>query len=112
MACSSLNVGMKMFLSLLVFLGPCLTNACDNSTVDTMIEKELYRMAKRYSSQKVGMGVSIQNGQMVTTSIAILEGQGGSDGSKVDRMGTITVDLNKCAVHNTLIGTFDVLNVP
>ncbi|MGZ5280293.1 MAG: hypothetical protein ACXWC9_10140 [Pseudobdellovibrionaceae bacterium] len=88
------------------------TWACDYSTADSMIEKELYVMAKRYDSKKVGLGVSIRNGQAITTSIAIFQGRGGSDGVPVDRIGSITVDLDRCIVYNTLVGTFDVLETP
>ena len=68
-------------------------------------------MAKRYNSQSVGMGVSITNGKQVTTSVAIFQGKGGTDGIKVDRIGSITVDLEKCEIHSTLIGLFEILEV-
>ncbi|MBC7464817.1 MAG: hypothetical protein H7256_02395 [Bdellovibrio sp.] len=84
---------------------------CDNETVDSLTEKALYFMAKRYKSEKVGMGIAIQNGTKITTSVAIFQGKGGNDGVKVDRIGSITIDLEKCDIHNTLIGTFDVLDV-
>lgn len=85
--------------------------SCDNETVDSLTEKALYVMAKRYKSEKVGVGVAIQNGTKITTSVAIFQGKGGNDGVKVDRIGSITVDLEKCDIHNTLIGIFDILDV-
>ena len=85
--------------------------ACDNQTVDSLTEKALYAMAKRYKSEKVGLGVAIQNGNKITTSVAIFQGKGGNDGVKVDRIGSISVDLEKCAIHDTLIGIFDILDV-
>lgn len=96
-----------MFFSFQLHAAP----TCSDSTVDSLIEKELHVMAKRYNSEKVGLGVSIQNGLMRTTSIAIFQGKGGADGAKVDRIGSITVSLEKCAIHNTLIGLFDTLEV-
>lgn len=85
--------------------------ACDYETADSLIQKELVVMAKRYQSKKVGLGVSINNGPSITTSIAIFQGKGGNDGIKVDRIGTITVDLEKCIIHNTLVGIYDVIDL-
>ena len=84
---------------------------CDNEYVDSITQKQLFAMAKRYNSQSVGMGVSITNGKQVTTSVAIFQGKGGTDGIKVDRIGSITVDLEKCEIHSTLIGLFEILEV-
>lgn len=105
---------MKLFilssLMILSFQASAATE-CDNSTVDSLVEKELYVMAKRYKSEKVGLGVSVQNGATITTSIAIFQGKGGNDGVKVDRIGSITVSLEKCAIHSTIIGLFDTIEV-
>lgn len=101
----------SIFLIAILFFQAAAFAACDNEYVDSITRKQLYVMAKRYNSEKVGMGVSIENGTKVTTSVAIFQGTGGHDGEKVDRIGSITVDLEKCQIHNTLIGLFDTLNV-
>lgn len=103
---------MKLLLVLSVLFVQSMAFAeCDNETVDSLTEKKLHDMARRYSADKVGMGVSIRNGQKITTSVAIFQGVGGNDGVKVDRIGSITVDVTKCEIDNTLIGTFDLIDV-
>jgi hypothetical protein len=103
-----------MFLILLFCLSDFSAQAatCDNETVDALVEKQLAVIAARYDSKKVGLGVSIQNGNMVTTNIAVFQGKGGNDGTKVDRIGQITVNLDKCQIQNSLVGLFDVIELP
>jgi hypothetical protein len=103
---------MKLLFFLSVFFAQTAVFAgCDNSVVDSLTKKALLEMAKRYSSSQVGLGVSIQNGSLVTTIVAVFQGKGGNDGVKVDRIGSITIDLEKCAVKNTLIGTYEILDL-
>lgn len=98
---------MKLLLPTLL-ISPTIAFAdCDHTVVDSLTRKALTVMAKRYDSKNVGMGVSIQNGNDVTTSVAIFQGRGGNDGVKVDRIGSVTVNLAKCEIKNTLIGTFE-----
>jgi hypothetical protein len=104
---------MKFLFIILIFLQSLAFAAteCDNTTIDSLIEKQTYVLAKRYGSKKVGIGVSIKNETSCTTSIILFDGRGGNDGVLVDRIGTITVDLQKCAVQNSLIGVFETINL-
>ena len=102
---------MRSLIGLTLLVAQTAFAICDNEYVDSITKKQLYVMAKRYNSQKVGMGVSITNGKQVTTSIAIFQGKGGSDGVKVDRIGSITVDVEQCKIKNTLVGLFETLDV-
>ncbi len=104
---------MKSWMFLILLFGFSARAAtCDNETVDGLVEKQLAVIAARYDSKKVGLGVSIQNGNMVTTNIAVFQGKGGNDGIKVDRIGQITVNLDKCQIQSSLVGLFDVIELP
>lgn len=81
--------------------------ACNDKMIDDLVLDRLKTMAKRYDATKVGTGVTILWGNTRVTSVSILNGKGGDDGVKVDRMGTIFVNIDTCVVEAKLIGTID-----
>ncbi|MBY0413367.1 MAG: hypothetical protein K2Q18_04350 [Bdellovibrionales bacterium] len=85
--------------------------ACSDQMADDLVLNRVTEMAKRYDTTKVGVGVSILWGDSRITSISILDGKGGNDGIKIDRMGTIFINMDTCVVKAKLIGTFDILDV-
>ena len=92
---------LSLFTSLNVF-------ACNDKMVDELVLDRLKMMAKRYDSTKVGTGVTILWGDTRVTSVAIYNGVGGSDGVRVDRMGTIFVNVDTCVVKAKLMGMTDI----
>lgn len=92
---------LSLFASLNVF-------ACDDKMVDDLVLDRLKMMAKRYDSTKVGTGVTILWGDTRITSVSIYNGIGGSDGVRIDRMGTIFVNVDTCVVKAKLIGMVDI----
>lgn len=78
---------------------------------DALVLNRLTEMAKRYDTTKVGVGVSILWGDTRFTNVSILHGKGGNDGIKVDRIGTILINMDTCVVKGKLIGMYDVIDV-
>lgn len=104
---------MKKMLFLSVLFFQAIASAeCSNEVADSLTRKALFTMARRYHSKDVAIGVSIRNGPHVTTTVAIFNGKIGRDGARVDRIGSVTIDMQKCVVKNTLIGVFEPLTVP
>lgn len=102
---------MKYFLFISLTLSSLATWACSDSEADSLVEKRLYEMAGWYGSTKVGIGSTIGNGNMYTTNVIVFQGDGGTAG-KIDRIGSITVDIKKCIVQNSLISIYTELAVP
>ena len=102
---------MKYFLFLTITLSSLTTWACNESDAYSLVEKRLYEMAGWYGSTKVGMGSTIENGDLFTTNVIVFQGDGGTAG-KIDRIGSITVDLKKCIVRNSLISVYTEMTVP
>ncbi len=102
---------MKYFLFTLMAVASIKSLACSDSEADSLVEKRLYEMASWYGSTKVGIGSTIENGSMYTTNVIVFQGDGGTAG-KIDRIGSITVDMKKCIVHNSLISIYTELTVP
>lgn len=84
---------------------------CDDKMADAIVLNRVTEMAERYETTKLGIGLSMLWGDTRITSISILEGKGGDDGIKIDRMGTIYINMDTCVVKGKLIGTFDILDV-
>ena len=102
-----------MKLIIFITLGLLSFNAfsCTDQEADAIILNRLGIMAQRYETTKVGVGVSILWGDTRVTSVSILEGVGGNDGKKVDRMGTIFINMDTCVVKAKLMGTFDEIDL-
>lgn len=102
-------------MRLIILLSLCVFSfnafSCDDKEADTIVLDRLTMMAKRYSTTKVGVGASMQWGDTRITNITILDGVGGNDGVKVDRIGAIYINMDTCVVKAKLVSTYDILNV-
>jgi hypothetical protein len=108
----SMSIKFLIFSTVLVSVFGTTAKAfsCDDKMADDIVLNRVTEMAKRYNTSKVGIGLSMLWGDTRITSISILDGKGGNDGVKVDRMGTIYINMDTCVVKAKLIGTFDVLD--
>jgi hypothetical protein len=99
------------FIICLTYLTASSSFACTDQMADAIVLNRVTEMAKRYSTTKVGIGHSLLWGDTRMTNVSIHEGVGGNDGVKVDRMGTILINMDTCVVKGKLIGTFDIIDV-
>lgn len=99
---------MKFIILILALFSSLNAFACNDKMVDDLVLERLKMMAKRYDSTKIGTGVTILWGDTRVTSVSIYNGIGGDDGVRVDRMGTIFVNVNTCVVKAKLIGLMDI----
>lgn len=94
-----------VFLSVLLLANVTFAE-CSNDVADSIVEKKLLEIAKQYNSKKVGIGHTILLGTVRSTDVIVMNGDGGTDGPKVDRIGTINVDTEKCRYKSYLIGVY------
>lgn len=102
---------MKIIILLVSLLASLNVMACNDKMIDDLVLDRLKTMAKRYDSTKIGTGVTILWGDTRVTSVSIYNGIGGDDGVRIDRMGTIFVNVNTCAVKAKLIGVMDIHDI-
>jgi hypothetical protein len=102
---------MKKILLLGLLLATTTAFACTDPDADALVLDRVKMMAKRYSAKKVGVGASILWGDTRVTSISIMDGIGDATGRRVDRMGTIFINMDTCVVKAKLIGLFDTFDL-
>lgn len=102
---------MKFLILCALILTTSAAFACDDKMADEIVLNRVTEIAKRYKTTKVGIGHSLMWGDTRFTSISVHEGVGGNDGVKVDRIGTILINMDTCVVKGKLVGTFDIIDV-
>ena len=107
----SLEVIMKSLLIFLLTFTSINVWACNDKMADDLVMDRLKTMAKRYDATKIGVGVSILWGDTRVTSVSLLNGSSGDDGKKIDRMGTIFINMETCVVKAKLMGIFDTIEM-
>jgi hypothetical protein len=100
----------KLILVLITFYISFNTYACTDVEADNLVQNRAIEMAKRYSAKNVGIGVSIIWNNLRATTITIPNGDAGN-GEKMDRIGSIYIDMDTCIVKAKLIGAFDLIEV-
>ena len=101
----------KTVITILLLISSFQAWSCTDQQADAIVLNRLTEMAKRYDTTKVGVGASLLWGDTRFTSITIKEGKGGNDGIKVDRIGTILINMDTCVVKGKLISIYDELDV-
>lgn len=103
---------MKALLLFVLLLGSFSAVACSDGEADDLVVDRAKAMAKRYNAKKVGIGFATMLwGDTKITNITILEGDGGDDGKKVDRIGAIYVNMETCVVKAKIVSIFDTIEL-
>lgn len=102
---------MKTIALLFLLLGSLHSMACSDPEADDLVLDRTKMMAKRYNAKKIGIGHSLLWGDTRFTNISIMDGDGGNDGVRVDRIGTIVINMDTCVVKGKLIGIYDTIEL-
>lgn len=105
------EIFVKFLLLASLFIGSSGVYACSDVDADQLVLDRTKMMAKRYNAKKIGVGVTMLWGDTRITSISIMDGDGANDGKRIDRMGTIFINMNTCVVKAKLIGVFDTIEL-
>lgn len=102
---------MKALIGLMLLMSSLSSYACNDVEADALVLDRTKMMAKRYNAKKIGIGHSILWGDTRFTSISIMDGDGGNTGDRLDRIGTILINMDTCVVKGKLIGIYDTINI-